>query len=204
MSKTENAPVAVLSGFFFASGASALVYQVAWQRILFVAFGVDIESVTIVVASFMLGLGCGALLGGYLADRFPRRTLAMFAIAEAGLGIFACVSPSFFRLAGSWFLHVSPLTLIPINMLLMLFPTMLMGATLPILVSNLTQRWKNVGQSTGAMYAANTLGGAAGAFMTGFILLNRFEIDQVILMAAAVNLFVATGISLVLRNRGTT
>ncbi len=60
----------VLLAVFFVSGGSALIYQVAWQRLLFSAFGVDIESITIVVSTFMLGLGCGALLGGQAADRF--------------------------------------------------------------------------------------------------------------------------------------
>lgn len=200
MPKAENAPITALSGFFFASGVSALVYQVAWQRILFVAFGVDLESVTIIVASFMLGLGCGALLGGYLADRFPRHTLALFALAEAGLGLFACFSAAFLRAAGEWFLQASPAALVLINAFLLLLPTMLMGATLPILVAHLTRCWRNVGRSTGAMYAANTLGAALGAFMTGFVLLNSLDLDQTILLAAAINISVAIGVSLFLRN----
>ena len=60
---------------FFLSGIAALVYQVCWQRMLFVAFGVDIESVTIIVSTFMFGLGARALLGGELADRYPRSAL---------------------------------------------------------------------------------------------------------------------------------
>ena len=49
---------------FFVSGIAALIYQVCWQRLLFEAFGVDMESVTIIVSTFMLGLGLGALVGG--------------------------------------------------------------------------------------------------------------------------------------------
>lgn len=200
MQQAQDAPIGALSAFFFASGASALVYQVAWQRILFVSFGVDLESVTIIVASFMLGLGCGALLGGRLADLFPRQTLMMFAMAEAGLGAFALFSAAFLRTAGELFLHVEPLMLIPINMLLILLPTMLMGATLPILVAHLTRCWKNVGRSTGAMYASNTLGASAGAFLTGFVLLNRFTLDQTIQFAAATNILVAIGVIGLLKN----
>lgn len=200
MPKAQNAPIIALSAFFFASGASALVYQVAWQRILFVSFGVDLESVTIIVASFMLGLGCGALLGGKLADLYPRRTLMLFATAEAGLGILALFSAAFLRTAGEWFVLMEPLMLIPINMLLMLLPTMLMGATLPILVAYLTRCWKNVGRSTGAMYASNTLGASTGAFLTGFVLLNRFTLDQAIQFAAATNILVAIGVFVLLKN----
>ena len=48
---------------FFASGCAALVYQVVWQRYLFTGLGVDIDSVTLIVSSFMLGIGIGGALG---------------------------------------------------------------------------------------------------------------------------------------------
>ena len=74
-----------LAPLFFVSGAAALIYQVCWQRLLFTALGVDMESVTLIVSVFMLGLGLGALLGGQLADRFPGRALGLFAAAELGI-----------------------------------------------------------------------------------------------------------------------
>src|ERR1700716_475466 len=57
----------VLCVLFFFSGFPALIYQLTWQRALFRIFGVNIESVTIVVTAFMLGLGFGSLLGGVLS-----------------------------------------------------------------------------------------------------------------------------------------
>src|ERR1700730_6808367 len=48
--------------FFFFSGFPALLYQTVWQRALFTLYGVNIESVTMVVTAFMLGLGLGGLL----------------------------------------------------------------------------------------------------------------------------------------------
>ena len=52
---------------FFFSGFPALIYQLTWQRALFRIFGVNIESVTVVVTAFMLGLGIGSLAGGWLS-----------------------------------------------------------------------------------------------------------------------------------------
>ena len=76
----KSAPgVGVLALLFFVSGAAALIYQVVWQRILLAAFGVDIETVTVVVSVFMFGIGGGALVGGRLAERFPGRALMLFA-----------------------------------------------------------------------------------------------------------------------------
>jgi len=57
----------ILCVLFFFSGAPALIYQLTWQRALFLIFGVNIESVTIVVTAFMLGLGIGSLAGGWLS-----------------------------------------------------------------------------------------------------------------------------------------
>jgi MFS family permease len=77
---------------FMISCAAALIYQVCWQRLLFESVGVDIESVTIIVSTFMLGLGLGALVGGELADRFPDWTLAMFGIIELATAAFGALS----------------------------------------------------------------------------------------------------------------
>src|SRR6201989_3637133 len=58
--------VKVLCVLFFFSGFPALIYQLTWQRSLFRIFGVNTESVTIVVTAFMLGLGLGSLAGGWI------------------------------------------------------------------------------------------------------------------------------------------
>jgi spermidine synthase len=59
----------ILCALFFFSGFPALIYQLTWQRELFRIFGVNTESVTIVVTAFMLGLGIGSLAGGWASKR---------------------------------------------------------------------------------------------------------------------------------------
>ncbi len=66
---SDNAVVTILCGVFFASGFSALIYQLIWQRALFSIYGVNIESITIVVAAFMLGLGLGSITGGWISKK---------------------------------------------------------------------------------------------------------------------------------------
>jgi len=67
---------------FFISGFPALIYQIVWQRALFTIYGVNIESVTIVVSAFMLGLGLGSVAGG-MVSRIPRLpVLAAFGLIE--------------------------------------------------------------------------------------------------------------------------
>src|SRR5204863_5533906 len=75
---------------FFFSGFPALIYQLTWQRELFRIFGVNTESVTIVVTAFMLGLGMGSLMGGWISKKRgikPLPLLAAIEIATAAFGV---------------------------------------------------------------------------------------------------------------------
>jgi predicted membrane-bound spermidine synthase len=181
----------VLAILFFLSGVSALVYQISWQRLLFANLGSDIESVTVIVSVFMLGLGVGALLGGRLIDWAPHRALMLFAIAEIGIGFFGLLSQSIILGVGQYFYSVNIYITALISFFILLFPTLLMGATLPILVSYLARKWGNVGAATGHMYSFNTLGAAIGAFLTGYWLFSVLTLAECIFAAAAINISVA-------------
>jgi predicted membrane-bound spermidine synthase len=206
--KVENLRVAaideaVLLSVFFLSGVSALIYQVAWQRLLFGTFGVDVESITIVVSTFMLGLGCGALAGGQLADRFGGRVIELFALCEIGIGLFGALSPYLIPAVGERFMQYDLPVIALVNFVLILIPSTFMGATLPMLVSHLFRRSANVGVSIGSLYLANTLGAAIGAFATGTVLFVVLTLDQAIYLAAAGNFSAATIIFLRLRREVT-
>jgi MFS family permease len=148
---------------FVVSGAAALIYQVCWQRMLFEGFGVDIESVTIIVSAFMFGLGLGSLAGGELADRYPRRLIALFAVIELCTAAFGFCSPNLIHAAARFAVNHSLLEVGLLNFALLLVPTTLMGATLPIPVAHAVRVYRNVGVSVGVLYLANTLGAAFGA-----------------------------------------
>lgn len=197
-----NTPVGLLSFLFFLSGVSSLVYQVSWQRILFSVFGADIQSTTIVVSAFMLGLGVGAIGGGIASDKFPTRPLLLFALCEVGIGSYGLISYMLIKEAGSFF-AVSRVEMVAvINFSLVLIPATLMGGTLPILVRHVARLWGNVGKATGQMYSSNTLGAALGAVLCGFVLLNYLSLSQVLVIAALINLSVAFVALLFLRKRG--
>src|ERR1700737_5472691 len=82
----------ILCVLFFFSGFPALIYQLTWQRALFRVCGVNIESVTIVVTAFMLGLGFGSLLGGVLSKWQAIPLLPLLAAIELLPGAFGLVS----------------------------------------------------------------------------------------------------------------
>jgi MFS family permease len=193
----------LLLGVFFLSGISALIYQVAWQRLLFGAFGVDIESITIIVSTFMLGLGCGALAGGQLADRLGHRTVELFALCELGIGLFGVASPHLIPAVGAQFLHGSLPVIAAANFVLILLPASLMGATLPMLVAHLFRGNANVGLSIGTLYWSNTMGAAVGALAAGVLLFHVLTLNQAIYLAAGGNFAVALLVGLSRRRVGT-
>src|SRR2546421_9871565 len=77
---------------FFFSGATGLVYELLWVRILYQSFGSTIQSITTVVAAYMGGLGLGAWLLGRKADRHPRPA-ALYGWLEIPIGAFGPPSP---------------------------------------------------------------------------------------------------------------
>jgi hypothetical protein len=194
----RDTPAVVLAGLlFFLSGAAALVYQVAWQRLLALHSGVGLYSVAMIVAAFMAGLGIGSHLGGRVSTRLEGgRALAAFAALELGISAFGAAStwiyydwlyPRAVHLPSpSWqagLLHLAAL----------LPPTTLMGMSLPFLVRAVVTDVEAAGRRIGWLYGVNTLGAAAGALATPWVLLPALGLRGAVLAAASANLAVGLG-----------
>ena len=185
--------VRLLTGLFFLSGFPALIYQLAWQRALFRIFGVNIESVTIVVTAFMLGLGLGGLAGGWLSKHRDVPLLLLLAAIEALTGLFGLSSFAIFERVGDLVLGL-PLALTALATLaLVIVPTVLMGATLPLLVGHLVRRSANVGGSVGQLYYANTLGAGAACLACAVLLFPWLGLAGSVTVAVAFNAAIALG-----------
>jgi spermidine synthase len=179
-----------LSLLFFCSGMPALIYQIVWQRLLFAAYGANAESVAVIVSAFMLGLGCGALLGGKLSELFPRQGILLFAGAELGTAIFGLFSIRIFHWAAAFSAGVSlPYTVI-LSLALLALPTTLMGATLPLLVAHLTRISGRVGFSVATLYFVNTFGSAVACALCASFLLRDFGQSGSVSAAAFLNTIV--------------
>jgi len=185
--------VRVLCVLFFFSGFPALIYQLVWQRALFRILGVNIESVTIVVTAFMLGLGLGGLAGGWLSKRRGLPLLLLLATIETLTGAFGLFSLSIFERVGDLVLGAPlPLTAL-VTLALVVVPTLLMGATLPLLVGHLVRRSGNVGSAVGQLYYVNTLGAGAACLACAVLLFPLLGMLGSILVAVAFNAAVAVG-----------
>ncbi|HET9482082.1 MAG TPA: fused MFS/spermidine synthase [Candidatus Polarisedimenticolia bacterium] len=189
---------------FFLSGASGLVYQVVWSRSLVLVFGSTTHAVSTVLAAFMGGLALGSILVGRRGDRMaaPLRAYAIIEVAIAGLAVSVLlILPALvpvYRLAWSA-AGASPAALNGLRFvmacLVLLPPTTLMGATLPILSAHLERgpggRGRTRGSGAGALYASNTTGAVAGTAAAGFLLLPALGMMSSALVAAAANLIAA-------------
>jgi predicted membrane-bound spermidine synthase len=79
----------------------------------------------------------------------------------------------------------------------LLVPTFLMGMSLPLLARTLTLRVEGAAGRIGSLYAFNTLGAAAGAFFTTWMLIRSLGFEATVYLGAALNLFAAVGAILV-------
>ncbi len=185
---------------FFCSGASALIYQVLWLRKLGLVFGVTVYAASTVWASFMFGLAVGSLVSGRVADRV-RRPLVWFGVAEALIAISAVATPAALSALQDAYASLYPslpkslgaITAARFLMALavLLVPTVLMGATLPLVVKSSSFRSSDLGQRMALLYASNTAGAIVGTLVSGLYLIPRHGIQTSFIVAASVNLTVA-------------
>jgi predicted membrane-bound spermidine synthase len=176
---------------FVLSGFAALLYQVVWQRALFAIYGINVESVTVIVTAFMLGLGLGSLAGGAVSRDPKRPVLLLFSLVELGIGLYGFASLALFRWMGSFTLGIPTGATFFMAFGLVLLPTMLMGGTLPLLVAHSVRRSGSVGRSVSVLYFVNTLGSALASAAAVFLLLGNLGQSRTVALAGCINLTVS-------------
>lgn len=180
-----------LACLFLLSGISALIYQLVWQRILFAALGINIESVTVIVSVFMFGLGIGALIGGYIQKWFAQKAILIFILLELIIGLYGLISIPLLQYIG---VEVKPTSLVSLCVYvyaILALPTLLMGMTLPVLTSHLNKVFYNIGKSLSTLYAYNTFGSAFAAWITVELLFPLLGLQKTIMFAVFCNFTVA-------------
>tara|TARA_B100000530_G_C15835347_1_gene439078 strand:- start:209 stop:898 length:690 start_codon:yes stop_codon:yes gene_type:complete len=174
---------------FTLSGISALLYQLIWQRALLTIFGSNIESVTVVVSAFMLGLGIGSLVGGSISKRPGVPLLLIFGLVEIAIGVYGAFSLHLFHWAGNFAANSDAFQTGLLTLTLIIIPTLLMGSTLPLLVAHCVNTSRNVGHSVSTLYFVNTLGAGIGALMASFVFLGMLGLTRSVYLAVSLNLF---------------
>ncbi|HEY7675608.1 MAG TPA: fused MFS/spermidine synthase, partial [Candidatus Methylomirabilis sp.] len=190
---------------FLLSGFAGLVYEIVWVRILGQIFGNTTLAIATVLAAFMAGLALGSYTFGRLAGRL-RNDLLAYGVLEGCIGLygllilplFAVVRRVYFALypslESSYLL--SSLTLFALSFGLLVAPTVLMGATLPVLSRFFVTRLEHLGGRVGDLYAVNTLGAVVGCAMAGYVMIPELGLRASILTAAGANFLVTAAILL--------
>ena len=194
----------VLFALFFISGFTALLYQVAWQRMLGLFSGSDVRSVTIIVASYLLGLGVGNLISGYGSDRLNnRQCVRVYGFCNLGIAAFAVVSRFLFYdllfLKLRYLAH-SQVLMLAIVFLSLLIPTTLMGLSLPLLSKAINRSVDEAASRIGWLYGVNTLGSGLGTLISGWYIVGTFGYEKTVYLGAILSVLVGS-ISLVLAQR---
>ncbi len=191
-----------LSAIFAVSGFAGLVYQVLFAKCLALTFGSTAVATTVVLATFMGGLAFGTWVGGLWAPRL-RSCVRAYAVAEAAVALWCIATPwllsavqgFYVRLGqgtnpGHWSLLALQLVL---GSLILVPPTFLMGLTAPLLTQHLTGRGEGAGGTVALLYGANTVGAAAGALISGYVLLPALGIRGTLSLGVLLNLTAAAG-----------
>ena len=191
--------MSLVLGLFFLSGASGLVYQVIWVRLLTRIFGTTTFAVSALLAAFMAGLGLGSALASRYLSKL-RHPLFWFGVLEIGVGLYALALHALLPEGERIFLSLisglglslfgESLLKVGLSFVVLLPPTTLMGASLPLLVKQTVSSVSSVGLRAGTLYAINTLGAAGGCFAAGFFTIPLWGMETTTQIAAAANGFV--------------
>jgi spermidine synthase len=194
--KAVNSRHVALLACFFLSGASGLIYQVAWVKALGLIFGHSLFAIATVLAVFMAGLAAGsAYIGGWRSRAKP---VVLYASIELLIGATGILSLA--GLSGVSWLYVKfypsvvgfgwlLLGLRFLGAVAVLFvPTFLMGGTLPVLARHIARDSAELGDCVSQLYWVNTLGAVVGTLVSGFVLLPAFGLRGTIATAVVLNI----------------
>jgi spermidine synthase len=184
---------------FFLSGATGLIYEVLWLRMLGLIFGHTVYAITTVLSAFMAGLALGSLLFGRRAARI-RYLIRTYGYLEIGIGVYCALIPVLLWLTSYIYLGLhralslsyDAFSIIQFLLIfsLLLMPTTLMGGTLPILSQALGKQETGLGRKVGALYATNTFGAVLGVVLAGYFLRPALGNRTTVAVAALANITV--------------
>lgn len=196
---------------FFASGASSLISEITWNRMLVLIVGNTVSATSMILVAFMGGLALGSYWGGRTFGN-PlnlRPSFLPYSLLEAAIGLYVLLSPLLFHLLSTLFAGLAPLfagsAILPLIRLIITFlslfaPAFLMGATFPAIIAGAARgsSQKEVSR-TGYLYSINTLGATLGCLGAGYLLLPRYGVRLTLLWAFSFNMIAAAG-GLILNN----
>ncbi|MBD3182054.1 MFS transporter, partial [Candidatus Poribacteria bacterium] len=188
------------------SGFAAMVYELAWIRILAMILGSSVYAFSIMLATFLVGLALGSILFSFIV-KWKAPNLLWFGIVELTIGVIVVVMLPLFGRMPFYFVdlfdrfgynHIAlEISRFFMAFSVMILPTVLLGSLFPMVTHICTRDYRELGRRVGSIYSVNTLGNIGGSFITGFVLIPYIGIQNSVLLGATLNILVACGIFLV-------
>lgn len=200
----------LLLAFFAASGTLSLGYELLWTRSLVTILGNSTYAFTSMLVVTLVGLVAGGAIMTARVDRV-RRPLLVLGILEAGIGVTALVAlPAlvatlytdgvqafFFAERGGWLGSLALRAAAASSALLV--PSLLNGATLPLMIRTYARSMARRGEDVGTAYAADAAGNVAGVVLSAFVLVPLAGVTRGLLVLGSLN--VVLGLAYLLRRR---
>jgi predicted membrane-bound spermidine synthase len=202
-SASSNAYLKWYFAFFVISGFCGLVYEVVWVRLAMASFGVTTALISIVISTFMAGLGLGSWGAGILSRKTKALgALRLYCLVELIIGTSAFLVPAELKLGRELMLHIGSLGtwqssryyLVAAALVVMvLIPwCTCLGSTFPLLMSVIRQSCPSSSErSFSFLYAANVLGALLGALLSAFVLIEMLGFQRTLWFGACLNALVA-------------
>lgn len=175
---------------FFIFGITSMIYQISWQRLLTLYYGVGHISTTIIVSVFMFGLGFGAIIGGKLVDNSKNRIRLLYIIGFL-ISFFGFISLRMMNFIGSFTAGSDYWITFFFIFIYLSVPTFLIGTVFPIIFRIINDMHPNFLTNISFIYFLNTMGSAFGSIISAFILISFFGIKITVYIAACLNLILA-------------
>ncbi len=205
----------LVAGCFLVSGFAALLYETVWLRQFAILLGTSEQALAVVLASYMGGLAIGSLVASRMVNSI-RRPLLTYGLLEFGIAFSALLVPAGLSIARSLqatFLGGAaqpPASGSAVQIAfcfltafgLILLPTGMMGATLPMLARHVVRRNQDLGPQIGLLYSINTAGAVLGTIGAAFFLLPALGLGRTTWVGAAANLLVFALVLLLVRRGG--
>lgn len=193
-SRSYNKLIILIFGL---SGMSALIYEVIWIRPLSLVFGTTTYAVSIIIAGFLSGLALGSWIAGRFTDKIDN-PLKIYGFIEIGIGLYGLMLISLFSSLPGIYLGLYQFTFPNIGIFyilqfmlafgIILIPTTLMGATLPMIMKSYSKSFSNIGRDIGKIYSVNNVGAVLGTLAAGFVLMPLLGIQASITITAILNI----------------
>ncbi len=181
---------------FVGSGCAALIYEVVWFQMLQFVVGASGISLGVLLGTFMGGMFLGSLALPRLVS-IDRHPLLVYAVLETLIGMIGLALLWVIPWVGTGYAGFVPPGLPSIvartllTGLVLLPPTVLMGATLPAIARYVETTPKGVSWM-GLFYGGNIAGAVLGSLLAGFYLLRVHDIPTATAAAVLINFAVAS------------